>query len=182
MLFTEEAARRISFCVWGYRPLWILAQCLRSATHVDEPSISRLWSGRLDLVFAPGQRSSACPKARPRCDTLKQSRLIQQSISGFHFLCSCHVSEAAPPPFSSNTCSLQFAKSLRQTTSVVWTFHHTMASWQAFLQISYKLHLTQWQWRYKVRVSSVLMLLWNLLSCFIIFFVSFSQLLAVMKS
>lgn len=40
-----------------------------------------VWRSRLDLVSAPGQRSSACPKPRPHSDTLKQSRLIQQSIS-----------------------------------------------------------------------------------------------------
>lgn len=42
--------------------------------------------GMLDLVSAPGQRSSAPPETRLRSDNLKQCRLIQQSIRSLHIL------------------------------------------------------------------------------------------------
>lgn len=45
-----------------------------------------VWRSTLDLVSAPGRRSSACLETRPYSDTLKQSRLIQQSIRTLHFL------------------------------------------------------------------------------------------------
>lgn len=48
----------------------------------------------LDLVSAPGQRSSAPPETRPHSDNLKQCRLIQQSIRSLHILPLGELSQA----------------------------------------------------------------------------------------
>lgn len=103
-----------------------------SAPHMQpsHPSL-RVWRSRLNLVSAPGQGSSACPKSRPRSDTLKQSRLIQQSISSLHFLCSCYLSQPPLPLLCLNTLIRYHSSSLYcfDITSVVSTFQEAVDSW-----------------------------------------------------
>lgn len=65
--------------------LWPNAEHHTCRKLIDLP----VWRRILDLVSAPGQRSSPRLKPSPHSDTLKQSRLIQQSIRSLH-----------PPPFA----------------------------------------------------------------------------------
>lgn len=77
------------FPQWQERPKNIQWKCSLLPAHhhtcrwVIYLPVSR---GMLDLVSAPGQRSSAQPETRPHSDNLKQCRLIQQSIRSLHIL------------------------------------------------------------------------------------------------
>lgn len=113
-----------------------------------------VWRSRLDLVSAPGQRSSACPKTRPHSDTLKQSRLIQQSISSLRFLPSRYLSQ---PPLLCLNKLLHYHCNYIHCDNVLSASQHSVDSQDTSRQVNIfpKMKECKWRWNLSFNEKSI---------------------------